>query len=76
MINTLPIDVFKQTVSSLAGDACRGDVVLFKQNLYNSQRKLIGRRTVAGRIANESYGATTQNHTFTVSLIFRAGNLI
>ncbi|XP_076945785.1 uncharacterized protein LOC143616989 [Bidens hawaiensis] len=52
------------------GDACRGDVVLFKQNLYNSQRKLIGRRTVAGRIANESYGATTQNHTFLVEVLW------
>ncbi|XP_076922161.1 uncharacterized protein LOC143583848 [Bidens hawaiensis] len=52
------------------GDACRGDVVLFKQSLYNSQRKLIGRRTVAGRIANESYGATTQNHTFSVEVLW------
>ncbi|KAI3785035.1 hypothetical protein L1987_44144 [Smallanthus sonchifolius] len=46
------------------GDACRGDVVLFKQNMYDNHRNLIGRRTVVGRIANESYGASTQQHTF------------
>ncbi|KAI7750830.1 hypothetical protein M8C21_028092, partial [Ambrosia artemisiifolia] len=51
------------------GDACSGDVVLFKQNMYNSQRNLIGRRTVAGRIVKESYGASTK-HTFLVEVLW------
>ncbi|KAI3726263.1 hypothetical protein L1987_66060 [Smallanthus sonchifolius] len=52
------------------GDACRGDVVMFKQNMYDSQRNIIGRRTVAGRIADESYGASTPHHTFSVEVLW------
>ncbi|KAM0032199.1 putative transcription regulator SAP family [Helianthus debilis subsp. tardiflorus] len=51
------------------GDACRGDIVLFKQNMYNNQRDIIGRRTVAGRIVNESYSASTE-HTFSVEVLW------
>ena len=31
---------------------------------------LIGKRTVAGRVVKESYGASKQQHTFTVRLLF------
>jgi len=34
--------------------------------------KIIGNRTVAGRVVKESYGAAKQQHTFTVSLKFAA----
>ncbi|KAK9067089.1 hypothetical protein SSX86_014414 [Deinandra increscens subsp. villosa] len=52
------------------GDACRGDVVLFKQKMYDSQRNTIGRRTVAGRVVKESYGASTQQHTFSIEVLW------
>jgi len=34
--------------------------------------KILGNRTVAGRVVKESYGAAKQQHTFTVSLKFAA----
>nr|GEV98865.1 hypothetical protein [Tanacetum cinerariifolium] len=51
------------------GDACKGDVVLFRQNIKKGI-KLVGRRTVAGRIVNDSYGASRQQHTFTVEVLW------
>ncbi|KAK6923015.1 SAP domain, partial [Dillenia turbinata] len=53
------------------GDVCKGDVVLFVQKVYKKfdkvtkTGKLLGRRTVAGRVVKESYGASKQQHTFT-----------
>ncbi|XP_028070810.1 splicing factor YJU2-like isoform X1 [Camellia sinensis] len=52
------------------GDVCKGDVVLFTQKVY----KKFGKRTIAGRVVKESYGAAKQQHTFTTYLgiqIFR-----
>lgn len=48
------------------GDACKGDVVLFRQNVYKKRANIVGKRTVVGRIVKESYGASKQQHTFTV----------
>ncbi|PHT56927.1 hypothetical protein CQW23_05413 [Capsicum baccatum] len=53
------------------GDVCKGDVVLFTQKVYKNfdklrrGGKLLGKRTIAGRIVKESYGAAKQQHTFT-----------
>ncbi|MCI12336.1 zinc finger CCCH domain-containing protein 62-like, partial [Trifolium medium] len=53
------------------GDVCLGDVVLFRQKVYEKFNKVtrhgrvIGNRTVAGRVVKESYGAAKQQHTFT-----------
>ncbi|KAL4582356.1 hypothetical protein LXL04_006903 [Taraxacum kok-saghyz] len=61
------------------GDACKGDVVLFKQKIQNKFDKggnrgnVIGKRTVAGRIVKESYGASKQQHTFTVEVLWNKG---
>ncbi|KAK1433038.1 hypothetical protein QVD17_09944 [Tagetes erecta] len=51
------------------GDVCRGDVVLFKQNVFDRQRNIRGKRTVAGRIVYESYAATSE-HTFSVEVLW------
>ncbi|KAI3500490.1 hypothetical protein L1887_36312 [Cichorium endivia] len=62
------------------GDACKGDVVLFKQKIYNkfdkvvNGRNIVGKRTVAGRIVKESYGASKQQHTFTVEVLWNKGS--
>ncbi|PIN18243.1 Ubiquitinyl hydrolase 1 [Handroanthus impetiginosus] len=67
------------------GDVCRGDVVLFNQKVYQTWNRfdkrtrggsLLGRRTVAGRVVKESYGAARQQHTFTVIPIFIKRRLI
>lgn len=50
------------------GDACKGDVVLFRQKVYK-RGQIMGKRTVAGRIVKESYGTSKQQHTFTVRQI-------
>ncbi|MCO5561604.1 hypothetical protein L7F22_015225 [Adiantum nelumboides] len=69
--------VFKSTL----GDACTGDVVLFKQKVkrnYHTPGKifilpLVGKRIVAGRIVKESYGSDKQQHTFTVEVLWSNG---
>ncbi|KAI5665913.1 hypothetical protein M9H77_15766 [Catharanthus roseus] len=61
------------------GDVCRGDVVLFTQKVYKKFDKVarsgrvLGKRTVAGRIVKESYGAAKQQHTFTVEVLWSKG---
>ncbi|KAI5439230.1 hypothetical protein KIW84_024857 [Lathyrus oleraceus] len=61
------------------GDVCMGDVVLFKQKVYEKFSKMtrhgrvIGNRTVAGRVVKESYGAAKQQHTFTVEVLWSSG---
>lgn len=61
------------------GDVCKGDVVLFKQRVYKKFNKVerhgqyLGRRTIAGRIVKESYGAAKQQHTFTVEVLWSKG---
>ncbi|XP_028764137.1 zinc finger CCCH domain-containing protein 62-like isoform X2 [Neltuma alba] len=61
------------------GDVCKGDVVLFRQMVYEKFDKVskrgrhVGKRTVAGRVVKESYGATKQQHTFTVEVIWSDG---
>ncbi|KAG1330732.1 hypothetical protein COCNU_02G007000 [Cocos nucifera] len=58
-------------VFNCTGDVCKGDVILFKQRVYEKFDKvtrgasIIGRRTIAGRVVKESYGAAKQQHTFT-----------
>ncbi|XP_056696823.1 zinc finger CCCH domain-containing protein 62 isoform X2 [Spinacia oleracea] len=62
-------------VINCTGDVCKGDIVLFKQKVYGSARKgkLRGKRTVAGRVVKESYGAEKQQHTFTVEVLWSQG---
>ncbi|XP_031114540.1 zinc finger CCCH domain-containing protein 62-like [Ipomoea triloba] len=61
------------------GDVCKGDVVLFTQKVYKNFDKMtrsgdvLGRRTVAGRVVMESYGAAKQQHTFTVEVLWSQG---
>ncbi|MCL7047714.1 hypothetical protein MKW94_012768, partial [Papaver nudicaule] len=62
-----------------SGDVCRGDVVKFKQKVYDKFDKvsrngnLQGKRTIAGRVVKESYGAAKQQHTFTVEVLWCRG---
>ncbi|KAK9038778.1 hypothetical protein V6N11_023632 [Hibiscus sabdariffa] len=60
------------------GDVCKGDVVLFTQKVYKkfdnmSRRRLLGKRTIAGRVVKESYGKAKQQHTFTVEVLWSEG---
>ncbi|KAF5202935.1 Pentatricopeptide repeat-containing protein [Thalictrum thalictroides] len=61
------------------GDVCKGDVVLFTQRVFTKFDKvtrsgnLVGKRTVAGRVVKESYGAAKQQHTFTVEVLWSKG---
>ncbi|XP_059623837.1 zinc finger CCCH domain-containing protein 62-like isoform X2 [Cornus florida] len=61
------------------GDVCRGDVVLFTQKVYEKfdkvtrRGRLLGKRTIAGRIVKESYGAAKQQHTFSVEVLWSKG---
>ncbi|XP_020586814.1 zinc finger CCCH domain-containing protein 62-like [Phalaenopsis equestris] len=61
------------------GDVCQGDVVIFKQRVYDKSNKVsrigivIGKRTIAGRIVKESYGRAKQQHTFTVEVLWSKG---
>ncbi|XWS45295.1 hypothetical protein CRYUN_Cryun15aG0124500 [Craigia yunnanensis] len=61
------------------GDVCKGDVVLFTQKVYEKfdkvkrHGKLLGRRTVSGRVVKESYGKAKQQHTFTVEVLWSKG---
>ncbi|XP_043708871.1 zinc finger CCCH domain-containing protein 62-like isoform X2 [Telopea speciosissima] len=66
-------------VITCTGDVCKGDVVLFTQRVYERYDKvtrngnLLGKRTVAGRVVKESYGAAKQQHTFTVEILWSKG---
>ncbi|XP_074377566.1 uncharacterized protein LOC141719085 isoform X2 [Apium graveolens] len=61
------------------GDVCKGDIVLFTQKVYQKfdKRKrsgnILGKRTIAGRITKESYGAAKQQHTFTIEVFWSKG---
>ncbi|PIA46425.1 hypothetical protein AQUCO_01500157v1 [Aquilegia coerulea] len=61
------------------GDVCKGDVVLFTQRVFAKFDKvtrsgnLVGKRTIAGRVVKESYGAAKQQHTFTVEVLWSKG---
>lgn len=61
------------------GDVCMGDVVMFRQKVYEKFSKVArhgrvrGSRTVAGRVVKESYGAAKQQHTFTVEVLWSSG---
>ncbi|XP_047072530.1 zinc finger CCCH domain-containing protein 62-like [Lolium rigidum] len=68
-------------VLNCKGDACKGDVVVFEQNIYRRKKgdprgvksRLCGQRTNAGRIIKESYGTAKQQHTFTVEILWSKG---
>lgn len=68
-------------VLNCKGDACKGDVVIFEQNIYRRKKgeprgvrgRLCGQRTNAGRIIKESYGTAKQQHTFTVEIFWSKG---
>ncbi|XP_074268250.1 uncharacterized protein LOC141591721 isoform X2 [Silene latifolia] len=68
-------------VLNCKGDACLGDVVMFEQTVYegfsivsrSASGPPCGKRTIAGRIVNESYGAAKQQHTFTVEVLWSKG---
>ncbi|CAI0418969.1 unnamed protein product, partial [Linum tenue] len=68
-------------VVNCKGDACMGDIVLFEQNVYDMYNVAsrsatgppCGKRTVAGKIVKESYGAAKQQHTFTVEVLWSKG---
>ncbi|GAA0139964.1 hypothetical protein LIER_01400 [Lithospermum erythrorhizon] len=68
-------------VLNCKGDACMGDIVMFEQNVYemfniasrSASGPPCGKRTVAGRIIRESYGAAKQQHTFTIEVLWSKG---
>eukprot|EP00262_Sarcandra_glabra_P008342 TRINITY_DN21790_c0_g1_i1.p1 TRINITY_DN21790_c0_g1~~TRINITY_DN21790_c0_g1_i1.p1 ORF type:complete len:489 (+),score=56.37 TRINITY_DN21790_c0_g1_i1:39-1505(+) len=68
-------------VINCTGDVCTGDVVLFTQRVYEKfdvatrggGANPIGKRTIAGRVVKESYGAAKQQHTFTVEILWSKG---
>ncbi|XP_042432159.1 zinc finger CCCH domain-containing protein 62-like isoform X1 [Zingiber officinale] len=66
-------------VINCTGDVCKGDVVLFRQRVYDKFDKVrrraneIGKRTIAGRVVKESYGAAKQQHTFTIEVLWSRG---
>ena len=57
-------------------DVCKGDVVLFRQKVYEKfdkvtrRGRVLGSRTVAKRVVKESNGAAKQQHTFTVEVLW------
>ncbi|KAH9556365.1 hypothetical protein CY35_07G022400 [Sphagnum magellanicum] len=63
------------------GDVVQGDVVLFEQKVYHSYDFVsrsaagppLGKRMVAGRVVSDSYGATKQQHTFTIEVLWSTG---
>uniref|UniRef100_A0ACD5Z0K0 Uncharacterized protein n=1 Tax=Avena sativa TaxID=4498 RepID=A0ACD5Z0K0_AVESA len=73
-----PVSTF---VLNCKGDACKGDVVMFEQNIYRRKKgeprgvkgRQCGQRTNAGRIIKESYGTAKQQHTFTVEIFWSKG---
>lgn len=71
-----PISTF---VINCTGDVCKGDVVMFTQKVYEKFSKVtrhgrrLGKRTIAGRVVKESYGAAKQQHTFTVEVLWSKG---
>ncbi|KAJ8479414.1 hypothetical protein OPV22_023141 [Ensete ventricosum] len=66
-------------VINCTGDVCKGDVVLFRQRVYDKFDKvsrsadIIGKRIISGRVVKESYGAAKQQHTFTVEVLWCKG---
>ncbi|PKU81494.1 Zinc finger CCCH domain-containing protein 62 [Dendrobium catenatum] len=52
---------------------------MFKQRVYDKfnkvsrNGKVIGKRTIAGRVVKESYGSAKQQHTFTVEVLWSKG---
>ncbi|XP_065867923.1 zinc finger CCCH domain-containing protein 62-like isoform X1 [Euphorbia lathyris] len=75
---TYPVSSF---VLNCKGDACKGDVVMFEQNVYemfsiasrSASGPPCGTRIVVGRIVKESYGAAKQQHTFTIEVLWSKG---
>ncbi|XP_047974189.1 zinc finger CCCH domain-containing protein 62-like [Salvia hispanica] len=66
-------------IINCTGDVCQGDTVLFHQKVHRmsgkgARNRTTGRRTVAGRVIKESYGATRQQHTFTVEVLWSRGD--
>ncbi|KAL1569422.1 zinc finger CCCH domain-containing protein 62-like [Salvia divinorum] len=66
-------------IINCTGDVCQGDTVLFHQKVHRmsgerARNRSTGRRTVAGRVIKESYGATRQQHTFTVEVLWSRGD--
>lgn len=47
--------------------------VYSKFNKVTRHGKILGRRTVAGRVVKESYGSAKQQHTFTVEVLWSKG---
>lgn len=68
-------------VINCRGDVCTGDIVLFSQKVYEKYdlasrggaQTPIGKRTIAGKIVKDSYGAAKQQHTFTVEILWSTG---
>lgn len=68
-------------VINCRGDVCTGDIVLFSQKVFEKYdlasrggaQTPIGKRTIAGRVVKDSYGAAKQQHTFTVEILWSTG---
>lgn len=58
------------------GDVCAGDTILFTEAVFGGsyqKPKFLGQRRIAARVLKDSYGAATQQHTFSLSVIASEG---
>jgi len=58
------------------GDVCVGDEILFSEAVFGGsfrKPKFLGEREIAAKVVKDSYGASKQQHTFTLEIIASAG---
>ena len=58
------------------GDVVAGDTIKFTEGVFGGafrRPKYVGARTICARVLKESYGASTAQHTFTLSVISSTG---
>ena len=56
---------------NITGDACVGDEVAFEQAIFTGsfrRPKFAGTKLITGKIILDSYGKSSQQHTFTIEL--------
>jgi len=70
------IDIFNTCQIDCSGDACAGDVILFEEGVFGGSRfnpTFLGKRRIVARILKDSYGAKSQQHTFSLSVLASDG---
>jgi hypothetical protein len=62
-------EIVKSCTIDCTGDVCAGDIVVFEVATFSGSwrsPKFAGNETVVARVDGESYGASKQQHTFTL----------